>query len=103
MRQFCLLTKIFFLNTIHHMEKDLIDMLCDISDPKTMHQFLSEILTPAEKKDLTLRWELLKRLAHGESQRSIAKGLHISLCKITRGAKILKDPSSFCARVLKRN
>lgn len=85
------------------MGKDLIDILCEISDPETMHTFLSEILTPAEKKDLTLRWELLKRLAKGESQRSIAKGLYISLCKITRGAKILKDSSSFCARILKGN
>ncbi|MFN3660776.1 MAG: Trp family transcriptional regulator [Brevinematales bacterium] len=84
------------------MEKDLIQMLCEITDPNTMHKFLSEILTPAEKKDLTLRWELLKRLADGKSQRTVASELHISLCKITRGARILKDPSSFCAQALKK-
>ncbi|MCX7882773.1 MAG: trp operon repressor [Brevinematales bacterium] len=84
------------------MEKDLIHILCDITDPEIMHQFLSEILTPAEKKDLTLRWELLKRLAEGKSQRAVASELHISLCKITRGARILKNPSSFCAQTLKK-
>jgi len=84
------------------MEKDLIDILCEISDRETMHNFLSEILTPAEKKDLTLRWELLKLLAQGRTQRSIANELHISLCKITRGAKILKNPSSVCAQKLKK-
>ncbi|URA11353.1 transcriptional regulator [Thermospira aquatica] len=85
------------------MEKDLVDILCEISDRETMHKFLSEILTVAEKKDLILRWELLKQLARGKSQRSIAADLHISLCKITRGAKILKDPSSVCYQKLKQD
>lgn len=84
------------------MEKDLIHILCEITNPEIMHKFLSEILTPAEKKDLTLRWELLKRLAEGKSQRKVASELHISLCKITRGSKILKDSSSFCYQMLKK-
>ncbi len=85
------------------MERDLVDILCEISDSETMHKFLSEILTPAEKKDLILRWELLKQLAEGKPQRAIAADLHISLCKITRGARILKDTSSICYQKLKKS
>lgn len=62
--------------------------------------FFREILSEKELEDLQLRWELMKRLKKGESQRNIAKELHISLCKITRGAKILKQPNGIIRRIL---
>lgn len=62
--------------------------------------FLGELLTPAELHDLVLRWELMELLEQGVSQRQIAARLGVSLCKITRGAKILKRPGSVAARLL---
>lgn len=73
---------------------ELCSALCDISSPNEMGDFLKEILTAAEIKDLALRWELMRRLKKGETQRQIAAELGISLCKITRGAKILKQNHS---------
>ena len=73
---------------------DICSVLCSISDPAQMQEFLTEILTPSECRDLALRWELMRRLKAGIPQRQIAKDLHISLCKITRGAKILKQEHS---------
>ena len=71
-----------------------------ISDPQELEVFLSELLTPAELHDLVLRWELLELLAGGASQRKVAAALGVSLCKITRGAKILKRPGSVAAQLL---
>ena len=71
-----------------------------ITDPQELEVLLSELLTPAELHDLVLRWELLELLARGVSQRKVAEALGVSLCKITRGAKILKRPDSIAARVL---
>ena len=65
-----------------------------------MHHFLEEILTPAECKDLALRWKLMEMLQEGIPQRKIASELGISLCKITRGAKILKNSRSVSKRYL---
>jgi len=73
---------------------DICSVLCGISDPDQMQEFLTEVLTPSECRDLALRWELMRRLKKGISQRQIAKDLGISLCKITRGAKILKQDHS---------
>jgi TrpR family trp operon transcriptional repressor len=42
----------------------------------------------------------MKKLKEGESQRNIAKELHVSLCKITRGAKILKQPDGIINKIL---
>ena len=71
-----------------------------VTDPRELEKFLSELLTPAELHDLVLRWELLELLEQGVSQRKVAETLGVSLCKITRGAKILKRPDSVAARVL---
>ncbi len=75
-------------------------VLCTIDQPDEMMRFLKEILTPAEQKDLSLRWQLMEMLVEGTSQRQIAAELGISLCKITRGAKILKDPNSVSKQYL---
>lgn len=72
----------------------LIDVCCAINDPEKMEKFFSEIFTPAELDDLAKRWQLIAELAEGRTQRDISKRLKISLCKITRGAKILKDEKS---------
>jgi TrpR family transcriptional regulator, trp operon repressor len=73
---------------------ELIRAFARIGDEKTMRKFLGEILTRSEITDLTLRWKLMKMLKDGIPQRKIASELGISLCKITRGAKVLKDPGA---------
>jgi TrpR family trp operon transcriptional repressor len=65
-----------------------------------MRQVLEEILTPAELHDLALRWRLLQQLHAGDPQRRIAEELRISLCKITRGSRILKKPDGAIRTIL---
>jgi len=71
-----------------------------IGSAAEMRRFFDEILTPSEMRTLALRWRLLQRLDAGVPQRKIAGELSISLCKITRGAKILKKRGSVTARLL---
>ena len=66
------------------------------------YTFLSEILTPAEISTLSKRWRILKMLNEGFSQREIAKDLQVSLCKVTRGAKILKEKNSIVKKFLSK-
>lgn len=79
---------------------ELVQILAEISDPREMEKFLNEILTENERKDLSLRWELMIKLHDGVPQRAIASELGISLCKITRGSKILKSGDSVISRLL---
>jgi TrpR family trp operon transcriptional repressor len=65
-----------------------------------MDRLLREVLTSAERRDLALRWELMRRLVAGESQRKIAQELGISLCKITRGSRVIRTRGSVCRRLL---
>ncbi|MFW5807861.1 MAG: Trp family transcriptional regulator [Spirochaetota bacterium] len=79
---------------------EIASLLAGMESGETVENFLREILTPSELKDIALRWALMKRLANGHSQREIASELGISLCKITRGARILKDEKSVSRSVL---
>lgn len=65
-----------------------------------MQRFLNEILTPAERRDLALRWRLMKLLHAGVPQRKVAARLGVSLCKITRGSRVLRRPGSVSRRLL---
>jgi TrpR family trp operon transcriptional repressor len=80
--------------------RELAEAFSRIKDPRAMRQFFEEIFTPAERSDLALRWELMKLLRQGRPQRAIAAELGISLCKITRGAKIIHDPKSITNQLL---
>ena len=79
---------------------ELAEALASVGTAKEMERFLQEVLTATELRDITLRWQLLRLLVQGISQRKIADTLQISLCKITRGSRILKMPDSACLRML---
>lgn len=62
--------------------------------------FLLEILTKSEVETLSKRWRILTMLSEGKTQREIAQDLKVSLCKVTRGAKILKNNKSVVTKYL---
>lgn len=74
--------------------KEIAGLLADTNQKKLILEFLESLLTPAEVEAISSRWEIVKRLDQGVSQRKIAKELHLSLCKITRGSKELKKENS---------
>jgi len=74
--------------------------LAETDDPKEIKKILYAVLTPGEIKDLASRWEIVKLLDGGMPQRTIAKKLHVSLCKITRGSKELKKRNSILKKIL---
>jgi len=79
---------------------EVIRVFCEIDDFKTMKKFFEEIFTSAEIQDVALRWRLMQLLHKEIPQRQIASKLGISLCKITRGSKVLKTRGSVAKRIL---
>lgn len=82
-------------------KSELVDALCQIRQRDEMTRFLQELLTEKEMDDVVFRWRLMKDLHKGETQRSIAKKHGISLCKITRGSRILKNEDSVSLKLIK--
>lgn len=79
---------------------ELIKVFAEMTNVSEMEAFLYEIFTPKEMGDLYLRWQLLQELHEGKTQRSIAARHRMSLCKITRGSKVLKAPDSVIKKIL---
>lgn len=78
--------------------EELIEIFSRTTDKKDMRALFNELFTGAELTDISKRWYLMKEIYRGTPQRTIAKEMEISLCKITRGSKVLKkDDSRFRA------
>jgi TrpR family trp operon transcriptional repressor len=84
------------------IDRELLDIISGIKDTGALEQLFKDLFTPAELDDLTLRWKLLKDLHQGIPQRKIAEKYGISLCKITRGSKVLKKKEGVMADILKQ-
>jgi Trp operon repressor len=84
------------MDPAHELEK----VFAEIMDYQEMATLFEEIFTQKELRDLTLRWQLLKELYEGQTQRTIASRYRISLCKITRGSKVLKKKGSTVKKIL---
>ena len=79
---------------------EMAEALAEAGDPGFVRDFLHCLLTPAEIADVAGRWALVKALRRKTPHRQIAKDLGVSLCKITRGSRVLKQPGSAFARAL---
>lgn len=81
---------------------ELADAFAGMTDPRAVRRLLEELCTASECRDIALRWRLMKQLAEGRPQRAIARELGVSLCKITRGSKYMKDSESVFRQAVMR-
>ncbi|MCF0262073.1 MAG: transcriptional regulator [Sphaerochaetaceae bacterium] len=79
---------------------DVIDIFTETTDRREMTKLFEEFFSDSEIADVSKRWYIFKELYQGTSQRKIANEMGVSLCKITRGSKILKQDSSIVREIL---
>lgn len=80
--------------------KEICSILAEIQDEELIFDFFGCLFTKAELKDFSNRWNLVKELDAGSTQREIAKKFGMSLCNITRGSKEMKKEDSAFKKVL---
>lgn len=66
---------------------DFIDLTYSIRDKKLLADFLIGVTTEKERKELTQRVEIVKRILNGEPQQKIALDLGVGIATVTRGSK----------------
>ena len=88
---------------IERLMDDVVSTLQTVSPSKALlREFLRDLLTPAEYRDVALRWRIINMLAKGTPQRDIAESLGVSLSKITRGSREMLDEAGGFAKALKK-
>jgi len=81
-------------------KKDLIKTLLSIKDERLMEEFLIDLLTPTEFEDIIKRWQVVKKLDKGMSQRKIVEELGVGIATVTRGSRELRDERGGFRKVL---
>lgn len=79
---------------------DLLDVFARVESRQDMKVLFEDMFTDAEIKDFTIRWKLMNDLYQHVSQRAIASELRISLCRITRGSRMLKKKDGYVRKLL---
>lgn len=69
---------------------ELFTLFSRLKTSKEAELFLRDMLTPRELDKVAERWQIVKRLTAGMSQRKIKDELGISIEKVTRGSKELQ-------------
>ena len=82
---------------------ELVGVIQNIAkDRELLKAFFQDILSPAEYKELGVRWQIVQQLAAGNSQRDVAKNLHTAIATVTRGSRELEDENGGFQRVLRK-
>ena len=82
---------------------EIIEVFSKISgDKELIFEFLKDILTPAEFDDVSLRWQIVKKLYKGEKHRDIAGDLGLGISTVTRGSRELRNKNGGFHLVLKK-
>ena len=89
-------------NNTDQYKKELIETISRISkDKQLLADFIRDILTPHEFENIAVRWEIVKKLAKGEYQESIAEDLHVGVATVTRGSREMRKKEGGFRRALK--
>ncbi|MEK7586119.1 MAG: Trp family transcriptional regulator [Patescibacteria group bacterium] len=72
------------------------------SDKVFLKEFLKDLLTPKEYKDIGIRWQIIKRLVKHGKHRQIARDLKIGTATVARGSRELGDKSGGFWQMVKK-
>lgn len=82
--------------------QNLAKALVVIDNEELAKDFLINILTPMELKEVVMRLQIVKMLEEGIPQREIAETLGVSIATITRGSRELKFGVPGFKKILKK-
>lgn len=89
-------------NNIEQHKREVIEVISKIAkDRQLLADFVKDILTPREFENISIRWQIVKRLAEGEHHQAIAEALHLGVGTVTRGSREMRKKEGGLRRALK--
>lgn len=83
-----------------HKEELLNALSLAAKDSRALDAFLKDILTPVEYREVINRWQILKLLAQGSGHREIMRDLKIGIATVTRGSRVLENPTGGANQII---
>lgn len=69
---------------------ELLATLAQMHSSEEIGRLLNDLLTPREIEVLAERWDILRLLSQGHSQRDVSAELGVSITTVSRGSRQLK-------------
>lgn len=69
--------------------QDYVDLLYSVKNKDLLEDLLMGVTTPAERRELVRRLEIVRRLLLEQPHQAIAESLHVGIATVTRGSKEL--------------
>ncbi len=89
-------------NNSGQYKKEVVEVIYKIAkDKELLGDFVKDLLTPREFDNVGVRWQIVKRLAKGEYQQTIAEDLHLGVATVTRGSREMRKKEGGFRRALK--
>lgn len=83
--------------------EEIVDVIVAVShERRLLQELLADLLTPAEHRELAIRWQIVKQLHRGLPHRQVAKNLKVSVATVSRGARALADSRGGFRRALSK-
>jgi len=83
-------------------KKELLKIIISIKKIKFLDNFLRDLLTPVEFKEIIKRWQVVKELSKNMLQREISQKLKVGRATITRGSRVLYNKNSSFNKLLEK-
>jgi Trp operon repressor len=77
-------------------------LLSALKSKKALHELLIDFLSPAEYKEMAVRWQIMKQLYKKIPHRQISKNLGVSVSTIVRGSRELLNKKGGFASALNK-
>ena len=71
-------------------------------DKKLLTEFLLDLLTPTEIREISKRWQIVKMLEQNMPQHKIARKLHVAVATVTRGSREVSNPEGGFRQVIRK-
>ncbi len=86
-----------------HYKKELLKVIVQAAkDQRLLDALMNDLLTPEEYRELTNRWQIVKRLSQGIGQRTIAQELKVGVATVTRGVHVLENENGGFNQLLEK-
>ncbi|MBI4237324.1 MAG: hypothetical protein HY696_02750 [Deltaproteobacteria bacterium] len=89
-------------HTNHRWELELAKLFASVRDGEEARELMTALLSPAERRDIAERWQIVKHLIAGRTQREVRDLINVSIATVTRGAREVRYGSGALQKFYRR-
>lgn len=83
-------------------KRELWTVLSAARTPQETRELLEALLTHTEMEELSRRWQIVKHLIQGKTQRQVREAVGVSIATVERGAREVKHGGRILKTVYQR-